>query len=83
MVTHYFRDSRVERISFEKKECIGKSYWGDGHLNCILDFYNSIEKHIPYSQDLSHMKKSILLMLGMYKSARSGEEVEIKEDEEC
>lgn len=83
VVTHYYKDARVERNSFEKKERIGKSYWGDGHMDCILDFYNSIEKQIPYSQDLSHMKKSILLMLGMYQSAKSGKEVEITEDGLC
>lgn len=76
-VTYYYRDSRVERLSFEKKENVGKSYWGSGHGDCIRDFYESIEKQIPYSQDLSHMKESILLMLGMYESARSGKEIEL------
>jgi predicted dehydrogenase len=66
-VTYYFRDLRVERLSFEKKESIGKNYWGSGHLDCIMDF----------SQDLTHMKESILLMLGMYESARIGKEIDL------
>ncbi len=75
-VTYYYRDARVERLSFGKKESVGKSYWGSSHGDCIMDFYESIEKQIPFSLDLAHMKETILLMLGMYESARSGKEIE-------
>ncbi|PXV86265.1 putative dehydrogenase [Lachnotalea glycerini] len=77
-VTYYYKDSKVERFSFNGKEKEGKSYWGSGHGDCIMDFYKSIETKTPFSLDLSHMKETILLMLGMYESAKTRKEITIK-----
>jgi predicted dehydrogenase len=74
-VTYYHRDSRVEKLSIDKKEGLGKGYWGSGHRDCIEDFYRSIENNIPFALDLSNMKATILLMLGMYESAKTGKEI--------
>lgn len=77
-VTYYHRDSRVEKLSVERKEGLGKSYWGSGHRDCIEDFYHSIDNNVPFALDLSNMKKTILLMLGTYESAKTSKEIVLK-----
>lgn len=74
-VTYYFKDGTVEKIHVESDEKLGKSYWGAGHRNCIVDFYQSIEKDIPFPLELSNVKETILLMLGMYDSANTRNEI--------
>lgn len=74
-VTYYYKNGKVERPSIERKDGLGKSYWGCGHGDCIQDFYQSIDNKVPFALDLSHMKETILLMLGMYESAQKGKEI--------
>lgn len=76
-VTYYYKDGRVERPSIKSKKGLGKGYWGVGHQDCIEDFYQSIEKKIPFTLDLHHIRETILLMLGMYESAKTGREITI------
>jgi predicted dehydrogenase len=85
-VTYYYKDTRVERPLIESKEGLGKDYWGSGHRDCIEDFYQSIEKKAPFALDLPNIRETILLMLGMYESAKTGQEISItylKEDLLC
>lgn len=77
-VTCYYKDGERKKIQLEHKTNLGKSYWGAGHMDCITDFYNSIEKNHPFSLDLKHLNGTILLMLGTYESARTGKEVFIR-----
>ena len=82
-VTYYFMDGHVEKPVVGKKgdghstECLGKSYWGCGHKDCIADFYRCIREGQRFPQDLDGMKETILLMLGAYESARGAGVVEI------
>lgn len=85
-VTYYYKDGKVERLPIEDKERLGKGYWGSGHKDCIEDFYHSIEKKISFALDLPNIRETILLMLGMYESAKTRQEITItyfKEDLSC
>ncbi|WP_069998710.1 Gfo/Idh/MocA family protein [Cellulosilyticum sp. I15G10I2] len=85
-VTYYYKDAKVERPPIKSKEGLGKDYWGGGHQDCIEDFYQSIERKVPFALDLPNIKETILLMLGMYESAKTGQEIAItyfKEDVLC
>ena len=78
-VTYYYRDGRVEKPAIDKKEALGKSYWGCGHKDCIADFYRCVREEERFPQDLEGMKETILLMLGAYESAYKGKTVELAE----
>ncbi len=78
-VTCYDRNREVKKLPVENKEVLGKSYWGAGHRDCILDFYDSIIKKRRFSLDLNGIRETILLMLGTYESARTGKEVAIED----
>lgn len=74
-VTYFYKDGKAVQQTLEGSQILGKSYWGAGHRDCIRDFYLSIENNVPFALDLSHMKETIQLMLGIYESARSGKEI--------
>ncbi len=76
-VTCYYKTGKMEKLPVRRMECLGKSYWGAGHRDCIADFYDSIEKKRPFSLDLKGLNETILLMLGTYESARTGREIMI------
>lgn len=76
-VTYLFNNKKMEKPQIERKESLGKSYWGSGHRDCIEDFYRSIEKNEPFALDLTNIKNTALLMLGMYESANTGKEVKL------
>lgn len=64
-----------EEIEVEKIDPLGKSYWGAGHIICIRDFYDSIEKDRPFALELPGVDETIRLMLKIYQSARSQQSV--------
>lgn len=74
-VTYYYKDGRQEKPMLDQRENLGKSYWGAGHLDCITDFYRSIEHHKSFSLNLQGIKDTILLLLATYESAESGKEI--------
>jgi predicted dehydrogenase len=76
-VTYYYKDTKVEKPPIERKNGLGKNYWGSGHQACIEDFYQSIEKKVPFALNLSSVTETIQLMLGMYESARTGQEIKL------
>ena len=50
---------------------IGKPYWGNGHLSCIRDFYQHLDEHTPYCNDLAGVRNTIETTLRIYDSARA------------
>lgn len=76
-VTYCYKDHRIEKPLVKSQEGLGKSYWGSGHRSCIEDFYQSIENNSPFALNLPNIKDSVLLMLGMYESARTGREIRL------
>lgn len=78
-VTCYYKGGVIKKLPIEHKEGLGKSYWGAGHRDCILDFYDSLEKGRPFPLDLNGLEETILLMLGTYESARTGKGIFIKD----
>lgn len=76
-VTYFHKDKSVEKPVIKNRDGFGKSYWGAGHQDCIEDFYQCVEKNIPFSLGLSQMKETIQLMLGMYESAETRKEIKL------
>ncbi len=76
-VTLFYPDGRKERWQAEKKEVLGKSYWGAGHRDCIEDFYRCIRLGERFPQDLEGIYDTAVLMLGTYESAKSGSVVNL------
>lgn len=60
-----------------KKETLGKSYWGAGHLDCITDYYNNLLAEKPAPLGLVQIEDTVRLMLAIYESARTGKEVKV------
>ncbi len=76
-ITCFHKNGETEHIQLVGKPGYGKSYWGAGHEDCILDFYDSIKANRRFSLDLDTMESTILLMLGAYESARTGQEIKL------
>ncbi|MDR2514981.1 MAG: Gfo/Idh/MocA family oxidoreductase [Christensenellaceae bacterium] len=49
---------------------LGKAYWGPGHQACIAEFYRCVRSGEPFMNDLSSVRESFNLMMGIYESAR-------------
>lgn len=64
--------NQVEIVEGADLECLGKSYWGTGHLYCINSFYESLEQGVPFSIGLKDIEDTIWLMLSAYDSAAGG-----------
>ncbi len=76
-VTLLHRDGRVEKPQLDKKEALGKSYWGSGHADCIADFYRCCETNEHFAQEIDGIEDTARLMLAAYESARSHRPVEL------
>ena len=70
-VTYIFYDGTRETLDFEAEGHTGKDYWGNGHFACIKDFYNCLEKDMPFKIDVNEVARVQHLMLGIYESAKS------------
>ncbi len=70
---------KVKRLRLKnKKEIIGKSYWGSGHSPLIKDFYDCIKKGKRFPIDAHEGGKAVEEFLAAYKSSESGEKVYLK-----
>lgn len=78
-LTLFYPDGRQEKPVLEHREALGKSYWGTGHRDCILDFYRALQTGEEFPLNLSAMTPSIRLMLGAYESARTGQVIRLDE----
>jgi len=65
----------LEHIQLEKREAMGKSYWGAGHIACIQDFYQSILENRPFALELANVEETVRLMLMIYQSAAEGKTI--------
>ncbi|MBS6194318.1 MAG: Gfo/Idh/MocA family oxidoreductase [Clostridiales bacterium] len=74
-VTVFREGGQVEITEGADLECLGKSYWGSGHLHCIRSFYESLETGIPFPIGLEQIEDTIWLMLNAYDSASGGKKV--------
>ena len=71
-VTLLYRDGRREKPEIDRKQALGKSYWGSGHLDCISDFYRCLKSGERFAQDLDGVRDTVRLMLAAYESAGCG-----------
>lgn len=60
----------VERRSYQTDEPLGKGYWGNGHLACIRDFYQSLTRNRPYANDVASVRETARLLLDMYAQGK-------------
>jgi len=56
---------------------VGPSYWGNSHITQIKDFYKSIRENKDVFIDGRQGRKALELVLGIYKSAREGNRVQV------
>lgn len=63
------KNESTRKIPFEEQERLGKSYWGFGHLDCIREFYKSIETKTSFPIGLEQIEATIWLMLRAYEAA--------------
>ena len=58
----------TEHRNFEMPEALGKGYWGNGHLPCIRDFYESLEEKRPYQNDVPSVADTMEALLRIYET---------------
>ena len=71
-VTLLYPDGRRENPPIDRKQALGKSYWGSGHLDCISDFYRCLQTGERFALDLDGVRDTARLMLAAYRSAGNG-----------
>lgn len=67
-----YKDGKSEVVSFETDHCLGKSYWGYGHLMLIEDFYNCLEERKKFPVGIEEVSNTLNLMFGIYESSQKG-----------
>ena len=62
------KNTLPEIISVEQdeKKSNGKDYWGNGHLECIRDFYDSVSFEGKFQNDLEGVKTTMQTMMNIY-----------------
>lgn len=62
------KNSLPEIISVEQEEkkSNGKDYWGNGHFECIRDFYDSLSFEGKFQNDLEGVKTTMQTMMNIY-----------------
>lgn len=56
--------------TFSLPDTLGKNYWGNGHLTCISDFYDSIRMKRPFRNDLKSVENTAKAMLSIYAQGK-------------
>lgn len=59
-------DGTREHRAFSRPEPLGKSYWGNGHVPCIRDFYDRMGDNLPPAIGIPEIDATMRLMLEMY-----------------
>ena len=67
-----YKDGRKEEVDFSEASK-GKSYYGNGHIRCINEFYDNAKLGKPATIDLESVKETFSLMMDLYDSARRKE----------
>ena len=60
----------AEHRVFPACETLGKGYWGNGHLPCIADFYQSLAQKRPYQNDVASVADTMEALLKIYETGR-------------
>ena len=58
----------VETRTFPQPTRLGKNYWGNGHMKCIADFYDSLKNNAPLRNGLESVRDTVDVMLQMYEA---------------
>lgn len=63
------KNKMPEIISVEQdeKKGIGKDYWGNGHFECIKDFYDSLLTERKFQNNLEGVKTTMQTMMKIYE----------------
>ncbi|MBE5961271.1 MAG: Gfo/Idh/MocA family oxidoreductase [Lachnospiraceae bacterium] len=72
------KDGKKQEIHFQKKELLGKNYWGTGHFYAIKEFYRCLEKGVYYPIEIEEIENTGTLLLGAYDGNRKGEGICLK-----
>ena len=56
---------------------VGPDYWGCSHITQIKDFYDALENDKPVSVDPEDAKKTLEIILGIYKSSNEKKRINI------
>ena len=60
----------TQRRTFQGPETLGKGYWGNGHITCIADFYDSLATGRPFQNNLDSVRDTMEAVLQMYEQGR-------------
>ena len=72
------RDGKLTPVfAADKFDNHGKLCWGSGHSALIRDFYDAVRNNRPFAIDSDEGGKAIELLLAVYKSAETGERIEL------
>lgn len=69
MITVNENGKKPEQIFCDVSPGIGKSYWGNGHLLCIQDFYEALSFGAPFQNDISGVENTLRTTMNIYKNA--------------
>ena len=64
-------DAGWRHETFPVPATLGKDYWGSGHLVCIRDFYDALEQHRPFQNDIASVRNTIETYLQMYEQGKA------------
>jgi len=70
-VTLIHKTGETEVIPVEKRETLGKDYWGNGHEACISAYYDAVRAKRKLPLTLTDVQDTMELMLAMYQSANT------------
>lgn len=72
------RDGKLTPVlAADKFDNHGKLCWGSGHSALIRDFYDAVKNNRPFAIDADEGGKAVELLLAVYKSAETGERIEL------
>ena len=54
-------------VNQDEKKAVGKDYWGNGHLECIRDFYDSFLNGKKFQNNLEGVKTTMQTMMKIYE----------------
>lgn len=54
-------------VGQDEKKGIGKDYWGNGHFECIKDFYDSLLTERKFQNNLEGVKTTMQTMMKIYE----------------
>lgn len=61
------RMPEIISVGQDEKKGIGKDYWGNGHFECIKDFYDSLLTERKFQNNLEGVKTTMQTMMKIYE----------------